>query len=172
MSYGFQIRITKPITLHPEAMVQGVRMLMGEAGQIIEHRVSMITPQGVGGTRTGLAASIFSEVREQGTRITTITGTNKSYAMPVEFGRRPGQTPPPYRALLDWVGLRFGISDPKQQRNLAFVIARAIGKRGTRSMRNTPSGERMFEKGLAAAEPLIVQRAEQIIGQVATELIR
>lgn len=57
MSYGFQIRITKPITLHPEAMVQGVRMLMGEAGQILEHRVGLVTPQGVGGTRKGLAAA-------------------------------------------------------------------------------------------------------------------
>lgn len=172
MSYGFHIRITKPITLHPEAMGRGVKMLMGEAGQILEHTIGERTPQGVGGTRTGLAASIFSEVREQGTRITTITGTNKPHAMPVEFGRRPGQRPPPVNALLDWVGLRFGISDPKRQRNLAFRIARAIGKRGTRSMRNSPSGERMFEKGLSAAEPLILQRAEQIVGQVAREVIR
>jgi hypothetical protein len=172
MSYGFQIRITKPLSVHPEAMGQGVKMLMGEAGQILEHTIGERTPRGVGGTRTGLAASIFSEVREQGTRITTITGTNKAHAMPVEFGRRPGQRPPPVNALLDWVGLRFGISDPKQQRSLAFRIARAIGKRGTRSMRNSPSGERMFEQGLAAAEPLILQRAEQIVGQVAKEIIR
>lgn len=30
MSYGFQIRITKPITLHLEAMYAGVKALMGE----------------------------------------------------------------------------------------------------------------------------------------------
>lgn len=172
MTYGIRMRVVKPLHLHPEAMRKGVLGAMGESSPLMEHFIGEHTPQGVGGTRTGLAASLFSEVLEQGTRITTITGTNKVYAMPVEFGRRAGQKPPPYRALLDWVGLRFGISDPKRQRSLAFVIARAIGKRGTRAARQSPPGERMFERGMLAAEPHIIRSFERHVGQIVTELIR
>lgn len=171
---AIQIRVTKPITLHPEAMVRGVRSLMGEATQILEHQIGQRTPQGVGGTRTGLAASLFSEVVEQGTRITALVGNTKAYAMPVEFGRKtvgPSHAPP-YRALLDWVGLRFGISDPKRQVSLAIAISKFIGARSTRATRQTPSGERMFERGYLASEELIRQRSEEMLQTVGVELIR
>lgn len=166
------IRITKPITLHPEALHKGLLGAFGETTQLLEAYIGKATPEGVGGNRTGLKASLFSEVREQGTRISSITGTTKAYALPVEFGRRPGQKPPPYRSLIEWVGLRFGISDPKRVKRLAFVIARAIGKRGTRAYRQSPPGVRMFERGLAVAEPQIVAAFERALGDVAPELIR
>lgn len=172
MSYGFRMRITKPLHVHPEAMHKGMLVAAGETASLLEHYIGRVTPEGVGGARTGLKASIFSEVLEQGTRITTITGTNKAYAMPVEYGRRPGQRPPPYRALLDWVGLRFGISDPKQTKRLAFMIARSIGKRGTRAYRdNSPPGERMFASGFASAMPHIIRTFERNVGEVSRELL-
>lgn len=172
MSYGFRIRITKPLHLHPEAMHKAMLIAGSETASLLEHYIGRVTPEGVGGARSGLKASIFSEVREQGTRISTITGTNKAYAMPVEYGRRAGQRPPPYRALLDWVGLRFGISDPKRQKRLAFLIARAIGKRGTRAYRdNNPPGERMFASGFASAMPHIVRTFERNVGAVSRELM-
>lgn len=173
MTLGVQIRIARPITLNPEAMIKGVRAAVGETTQILEAQIGKLTPEGVGGTRTGLKASIFSEVREQGTRITGITGSEKAYAMPVNYGRRPGQKAPPYKSLLEWVGLRFGVSDPKQQQRLAFLIARSIGKRGTKAYRdNSPPGVRMFERGLDVAEPLIVQSFERMLGDIGPELIR
>ncbi len=172
MSYGIRIRISKPLHLHPEMMHKAMLTAGSETAALLEHHVGQVTPEGVGGARSGLKASIFSEVRENGTRITTITGTNKAYAMPVEFGRRPGQKPPPVNVLLDWVGLRFGISDPKQQRSLAFRIARAIGQRGTRAYReNSPPGERMFASGYAAALPNIIRAFERNVGEVSRELL-
>ena len=131
MSYGVRFRITKPLHLHPEMMRTAMLAAGSETASLLEHDIGRVTPEGVGGARTGLKASIFSEVREHGTRITTITGTNKAYAMPVEFGRRPGQKPPPVNALLDWVGLRFGISDPKQQK-----VSRSGSRAGHRETRH------------------------------------
>lgn len=172
MSYGIRIRVTRPLHLHPEAMHKAMLAAGSETASLLEHYIGRVTPEGVGGARTGLKASIFSEIRENGTRITTITGTNKAYAMPVEFGRRPGQKPPPVNALLDWVGLRFGISDPKRVKRMAFLISRAIGKRGTRAYRdNSPPGERMFASGYAAALPNIIRSFERNVGEVSRELM-
>lgn len=172
MSYGIRIRVTKPLHLHPEAMHKAMLTAGSETASLLEHYIGRVTPEGVGGARSGLKASIFSEVREHGTRITTITGTNKAYAMPVEYGRRPGQRPPPYTALLDWVGLRFGISDQKKQKILAIRIAKVIGKRGTRAFReNSPPGERMFASGYASALPHVIRTFERNVGEISRELL-
>lgn len=53
-------------------------------------------------------------------------GTPVEYALVVHEGRRPGQRPPPSAAIAGW--LRRNGADPR----LAFVVARAIGQRGTR----------------------------------------
>lgn len=47
----------------------------------------------------------------------------------VEFGRGPGKAPP-VDALIQWVQLK-GLAGPKNARSVAFVVARAIGRRGT-----------------------------------------
>lgn len=49
----------------------------------------------------------------------------EEYGGAVEFGRRPGK-PPPYKALERWAQLKLG------QKGLGFVIARKIGKEGTK----------------------------------------
>jgi hypothetical protein len=51
------------------------------------------------------------------------------YAGVIEKGRRPGRRPPPTKALIPWVRrkLRVGRDEAK---GVAFVVARAIGRRG------------------------------------------
>lgn len=71
---------------------------------------------------------------------------NANYAAAVEFGRKPGKWPP-FQAILDWVhkrGLagvyaatsrrRIGSTERmmSEDRPLAFLIQRSIGKKGTR----------------------------------------
>jgi hypothetical protein len=53
------------------------------------------------------------------------------HAVFVEGGRRPGARPPPSSALLAWVTLKLGLTG-KQAQSAAFLIARAIGRRGLR----------------------------------------
>lgn len=45
-------------------------------------------------------------------------------------GRRPGKQPPS-TALEKWVQLKLGISDPRQLKQVSFLVARKIGKEGT-----------------------------------------
>lgn len=68
------------------------------------------------------------------------------YAAVIEEGRRPGQRPPPVALILEWVkrkgiGRQYGPNQAgkrkvstaltdNEARGIAFVIARAIGKRG------------------------------------------
>lgn len=63
----------------------------------------------------------------KGTRITVTAGFGGAagrYAIWVHEGRRPGSRPPPTEAIKQWLHDKGGDED------LAFVIARAIGRRG------------------------------------------
>lgn len=51
------------------------------------------------------------------------------YARYIEYGRRPGATPPPRSAILPWVHIKLGLRGP-EARQAARNIARAIGRRG------------------------------------------
>lgn len=52
-----------------------------------------------------------------------------SYAYIVEFGRKIG-TMPPVSALMPWVKKKLRINDPKQQKQVAFLVARSIKHNG------------------------------------------
>lgn len=100
-------------------------------------------------------------VRGVGLNVEGQYATNSLYGWPVERGRRPGQ-PPPTEAIKLWV-IRRGIASGKEADSIAYLIARAIGRRGTK-------GAFMFEKGAEAAAPLVAkvweQTAERITGQL------
>jgi hypothetical protein len=56
------------------------------------------------------------------------------YSPIIEGGRRPGARMPPPRVLEGWVRRRLGISG-KEAKGVAFVVARAIAKRGLQARR-------------------------------------
>jgi hypothetical protein len=51
-------------------------------------------------------------------------------ADPIEFGRRPGARMPPVEAIQLWVNHKLSHVPAAQRRGVAFVIARAIARRG------------------------------------------
>lgn len=77
---------------------------------------------------TGVSrGSVFTEIN--GSPIDGLTGTVGSAQESVavwEWGRRAGATPPPISAIQQWMHRRMGTTD----RGVAFLIARAIGRRG------------------------------------------
>ena len=65
---------------------------------------------------------------EPNSRIVVHVGSHVEYADVIEYGRRPGR-PPPYTALILWVRRKLGI--PREQApRVAYLVARAIGRRG------------------------------------------
>jgi hypothetical protein len=131
----------------PERIEAALRTEFDLYGAIAEREVARHTPVGATGM---LASSITHEVRGTGlslyTRVFSEDLPVKVSA--VEWGRRPGRMPPwgPGSALELWVRRKLGSG-----LHVAFLIARAIGRRGTR-------GQRMFERGARAARPLIEGR--------------
>lgn len=83
--------------------------------------------------------------------------TDSIYGYPVEYGRKPGKQPPT-DALEAWVVRKLGVTRD-EARGVAYVIARAIGRKGTQ-------GAFMFRDGFAQTQGAIVRLHEQIPAKV------
>ncbi len=102
--------------------------------------LEMIGERGVGlvveGTPVGatgnLAHSVFPHLEQNADIFTEIISNGPPadvYSSPVNDGSRPHF--PPYEALIPWVIKKFGATDEKTARSIAFLIARKISIRGT-----------------------------------------
>ena len=122
-------------------------------GGLLEGQVKQRTP-----TDTGvLRASVFSELRITGQSLEEIISSPLVYGTPVEFGSKPHFPPPD--ALKAWARRKLG--DEK----LAFVVARAIAKRGTKP-------NNMFQDAWDANVGQVQQMLDNIGVHVSEELLR
>lgn len=87
-----------------------------------------------------LAGSITHRITGTGLNLEGRVGPSARYGVVVEFGRRAGARMPPVDALIPWVRRHMGTGIPRrgarrQQalRARAFLVARAIGRRGIRA---------------------------------------
>lgn len=111
-----------------------------------------------------LAGSITSQIVGAFPNLDARIGPSVLYGAPVEFGRRPGKQPP-VDALMGWVR-RHGGGTPRQIRVRAFLLARAIGRRGTQPQpymqpaleKNRPAIIRLFEQVGARVVSVLVSR--------------
>lgn len=126
-----------------------------EAVLLLEREVKLKTPEGAGPIH--LRDSIHSKVRLSGQSVRGILGTPLAHAEPVEFGTRPHF--PPTGPIQHWVERKLGISG-KEAESAAFLIARAISRRGTK-------GAHMFEKGFEENQ----DRVLSILGRIPEEII-
>lgn len=91
------------------------------------------------------------------------TGTN--YARPVEEGRAPGKMPGTAKGLLEWVKQKTGL-DGKNLDRTAFLIARAIGRKG---IKPAPYMQPAFEdqkERIVANVQAAARKAAQEFGRV------
>lgn len=58
-------------------------------------------------------------------------GASKAYARVIHDGREPGKRPPPILSLVPWVRKKLGVAED-EVRNVAFLVARKIGVKGTK----------------------------------------
>lgn len=129
---------------------------MAEALAVLEGQVVGRTP-----VNTGFLRSAFGTTqRRQPMAVEGELRSAASYAAPVEFGRKPGKMPP-VDAIEYWVRRKLGITGDREARSVAFVIARAIGRKGTQ-----PSF--MVGEGFQAAMPYV----EKIFDDAADRIIK
>ena len=102
--------------LRPELYREPMAEMFQTIAAVGERTAKQRAPRDTG----ALKRSIHSDARPMSARIFS----NKAYAVPVEFGRRKGARMPPPNALRGWARRKLG--NP----NLAFVVARAIARRG------------------------------------------
>lgn len=139
--------------LEPNGLLgPALRGLMQDAALVVEGEAKRrAKPHSVDTGR--LANSIQSQVESRAVPLHASVFTKLEYARAAEFGRGPGRMPP-VEPIEDWAR-RHGSP------GLGFVIARAIGRRGTR-------GIRYMREGAEAAKgkfPALVAKAAQEIKQ-------
>lgn len=120
------------------------------ASQRIRAEVVTRTPVDTGNLRSRIT------ITESDNGLTATVGTNVHYAPHVEFGTRPHW--PPLSALQPWAR-RHGF--PAGRRG-AFLVARAIARRGTKA-------RRMFQQGRDAAEPFVHLEAQELLREIGLE---
>ena len=145
---------------YPEESRKARESKLTEAVALLEGEVKKRTPWGAGPIH--LRDSIFGDVKIRGQKAVGILGTPLQHGEPVERGTKPHF--PPIGPLAFWVEKKFGYTG-KEARDVAFVIARAISKRGTRAAR-------MFETGFLANEARVQGILEEIPAQIIKELGR
>lgn len=102
--------------------------------------------------RGTLRNSIQNTIQGQGVEVIGRVFTPLAYGLPVELGAVPHFPPP--AALEGWVKRKLGISDAREVKSVAFLVARAIARRGTKAWE-------MFQRGFAAAKPRVEARFQQ-----------
>jgi len=143
-------RLTK---MYPEASVAAREAAIKEALLLLESAVKKKTPEGAGPIH--LRDTIHEKVKKTGNKVSGILGTPVEYAEPVEKGAKAHF--PPIAPIQFWVQQKLRIEGEKESRSVAFLIARAISKRGTKD-----KAVKMFEKGFEENEAAIVRILEEI----------
>ncbi len=131
-------------TMTIEFKVPNVPLFNGQAQRVIDEEMRRAlnagvlhlkgailpeTPVGVtGALRQGVQTSITGDALSLVGRVFDPV----AYAMPVESGSRPHF--PPVAPLQLWVRRKLGITDEGEARSVAFLICRAISRRGTRAV--------------------------------------
>ena len=150
----------------PAALRQAIERGMARSTELVRQAVAAKAgepfgfaqdrPFGEGGTAMGeLVRSLTTEVRDekgQTVGMVFLAPPADRYGLFVEVGTRPHFPPP--AALLGWVQKRLGITNDRQAREVAFLIARKIARQGT-------PGRFIFQRALEETEERIVAIFEE-----------
>jgi len=129
---------------------------MTEALALLEREVKELTPEGAGPIH--LRDTIFGKTSVMGRRVHGFLGTPAKYGESVELGTAAHF--PPVAPIQHWVEKKLRISGDNA-RSVAFLIARAISRRGTK-------GAHMFDKGFDRSE----SRVMTILNSIPEEIVK
>ena len=141
---------------YPDASRAARRAKITEALMLLEREVKINTPYGAGPIH--LRDTIHSKVNVAGRKVVGLLGTPAQYGEPVELGTKPHF--PPVEPLKFWVEKKLGYSGEEAE-SVAFLIARAISRRGTK-------GAKMFKRAISDKEAAV----ERILQEIPAEIIK
>jgi hypothetical protein len=144
------------IERYPEAARAAQISRITEAALMAEQAIKEHTPVGAGPIH--LRDTIFHKINATGTPIWGVISTPLAYGEPVEVGTRPHF--PPIDPIAHWVEKKIGASG-KEARSIAFLIARAISRRGTK-------GAKMFQ---ISFEELNMKLLD-VLGKIPDDIVR
>lgn len=140
------------------------RTYFGLALQVLAGHISDKAPVGVSGS---LAQSFASDVH--GEVLESLTGrvfSDLPHAIVIDQGREPGSRMPPVEALMTWVRRVLNVGgDEKEVRQVAFLVARAIGKKGIKARHFVDKG---VEASTAELEGLFAVMGEAMAAALVT----
>ena len=154
---GFDELMRDLTSRYPDVVADEMYKAMEKSLAVFHQAVTVETPVNTGALRAAMTTDIVSSpVSLVGSVMNPLI-----YAWPVERGRQPGRMPP-VSAIELWVVRKLGIQSP-ESRGVAYVIARAIGKRGT-------AGAGMFWKGFQNALPRVEQLWDVLVDNIVKRL--
>lgn len=152
-----------------DGLARGLREAPGYTDQVLQAAMYEATllaqrewqenmPRGATGLTAG---SIHSDVSSTPAGVLGVVGSSQPSAVWVELGTRPHM--PPSEALQPWVKAVLGIHDPKEVRNVAFLVARKIARHGT-------PAQRPMARAVEATEGQIIAIFERAAAQVVAHI--
>lgn len=142
---------------YPAASMAARVSKVTEVLMLLERAVKQKTPFGAGPIH--LRDTIHGKVRTSGQKVSGVLGTPLEHGLPVEEGTRPHF--PPIEPIQFWVQNKLHIAGEKESRTVAFLIARAISRRGTK-------GHKMFQSGFEENEAI----ARAILNEIPADIVR
>lgn len=96
-------------------------------------------------TNTGNAAASLRVDSKSSLSKDTVVSIGISYLEQLDQGRSPGRFPP-VNKMRQWVSQKLGITDPKANNQVAFLVGRKISKEGTFIFNNKSKGIQLDNK--------------------------
>ncbi|WP_238947531.1 hypothetical protein [Vandammella animalimorsus] len=158
MGLGALDAITRGLREAPEQTRQILEATMHQVTLLVQREAQENMPRASGLT----AASIGSEVHSTPAGVLGVVGSASPVAAFVELGTKPHM--PPIDAIQPWVKAVLGIAEPKENRRVAYLVARKIAAHGTEAKR--PLG-----RAAEAMQPQVVRLFEDAAAQIAQRLV-
>ncbi len=117
-------RVQKGLDRLPNAVVARVELALARGAQELAREERRLAPKAFSTLTNSIQAQRMGMLHYR-------VGPGVNYARPVEEGRKPGKQPGTANGLMEWVRQKTGLQGKALERR-AFVIARAIGRKGIR----------------------------------------
>lgn len=145
---------------YPEASREARVAKITECLLLVERETVRGTPYGAGPIH--LREAWTDKVDVSGSKVVGIFGNPLEHGEPVEMGTKPHF--PPTGPIQFWVEKKLGLSG-KEAASAAFLIARAISRRGTKAVK-------MLEKAVGDNEGRLTAILQEIPGEIARRMGR